>query len=113
MIQSTLNRWTLVLTLLPMVACGSQKAADIAALDGDLANGEVVYDDSCASCHGAAGSGGSGPALDGESEGTEEIIDIILTGEGDMPSFEGDLTDQEIADVAAYVESLGTGSDED
>jgi mono/diheme cytochrome c family protein len=30
-----------------------------------------------------------------------------------MPGFEGDLTDQEIADVAAYVESLGSGSDED
>ena len=31
------------------------------------------------------------------------MTEIVLNGEGDMPSYDGYLSDQEIADVVAYV----------
>ncbi len=93
----------IVLTSLFIGACGSKDRVDeVAALEGDPANGAIVYADTCAGCHGADGSGGSGPNLQGEDE-REEIIEVVLYGEEDMPGYDGDLTDQEIADVADYV----------
>lgn len=101
--------------LLPLLAaCGdggsTTRVDDILALTGDATNGATVFADNCAACHGADGTGGSGPDLTGESEGAEEMADIILNGEGDMTAFDGVITDQEIADVIAYVESIATGS---
>lgn len=92
------------LTLIGLaIACGDGgRVDDILALTGDAAAGATVYADNCASCHGDDGTGGSGPDISGESE-TEEIAQIVLDGEGDMPAFDGDLTDQEIADVVAFV----------
>ncbi len=94
---------SVALVMFAMVGCGSTKRVDeISALDGDPANGAVVFADNCAGCHGADGTGGSGPNITNEGE-KDEVIEVIVDGEGDMPSFDGDLTDQEIADVAAYV----------
>lgn len=95
---------TPVLTLLSLsLACASaDRVDDIMALTGDPASGATVYAAECASCHGADGTGGSGPNITGEDE-AEEIAEYVLFGEGDMPAFDGDLTDQEIADVVAYV----------
>ena len=87
-----------------LVACGGEgRIDDVLALDGDAVAGESVFADECASCHGVDGTGGSGPDLRGEGEGDEEIAEAVLFGEGDMPAFDGDLDDQDIADVVAYV----------
>jgi menaquinol-cytochrome c reductase cytochrome b/c subunit len=86
-----------------LFACG--KAADVDAileLEGDPAAGETLFAANCASCHGADATGGSGPDLTGEDE-DEEFVEYVLNGDGDMPAFEGDLTDQEIADILAWV----------
>lgn len=72
-------------------------------LTPDNNNGATVYADSCAVCHGATGGGGSGPKLAGASYAIDRVIDTVLTGKESMPAFSGTLSDQEIADVSAYV----------
>ena len=70
------------------------------------AGGEVFAANGCGSCHTfqAAGSSGSvGPNLDESSIDYEGAFTTIKNGRGGMPSFEGQLSDQQIADVAAYV----------
>lgn len=81
---------------------GESRLDQVLALTGDEGDGATVFADNCAVCHGADGSGGSGPNIQGEDE-LEEVIGVVLSGEEEMPSFDGDLSDQEIADVAAYV----------
>lgn len=91
------------------VACdgggGSEdRATTILGLTGDAANGETVYADNCATCHGADATGGIGPAIAGKE--LDEIVETSLVGVGDeMPAFDT-LADQDIADLAAYVNGL-------
>jgi mono/diheme cytochrome c family protein len=94
-----------MLALLPLIlACGGDgRIDDVLALEGDPTNGEAVYLDTCAGCHGEDGTGGSAEGIVGEDEGEDELAEVILFGEDEMPAFDGDLTDQEIADVIAFV----------
>lgn len=87
--------------LVALVACGGDRAEGILALEGDATAGEAVYVAECASCHGEDGGGGSGPAVNTESEASE-IVEVVLEGEEEMPAFP-DLSDQAIADLTAYV----------
>ena len=72
---------------------------------GDAAAGENVFSENCAGCHGQDGGGGTGPALTGNEEASdaEQVLKQIREGGGGMPPFEGQLQDEEIANVAAYV----------
>ena len=72
---------------------------------GKPADGRDVFADSCAGCHGDDGGGGSGPALAGRGEYTnaDVVVEQIRDGGGGMPAFEGDLSEQELADVSAFV----------
>ena len=102
------SRWTWLGVIATLAtACGdTQQADDILALEGDATNGEAVFSANCASCHGADGTGGSGPNLIGEAgEDDAEWVEIILGGEDTMPAFVDVLTDQEIADVLAWLKS--------
>lgn len=62
---------------------------------------------SCSACHALAdakASGAVGPALDGNSSLTEAfIISRLTNGQGAMPAFGGQLTTEEIADMAYYL----------
>ena len=72
----------------------------------EAADGEAVFADNCGSCHtlSAAGtSGTTGPNLDGASLDAGAIEGIVRDGRGGMPAFGGDLSDDEIAAVAAFV----------
>jgi len=82
-------------------ASGGSRVDDILALEGDPAVGYEVYDAECAVCHGVDGEGGSGPSLAGEDE-EREIVEVILTGEDEMPAFD-DLADQDIADLLSAI----------
>jgi mono/diheme cytochrome c family protein len=68
--------------------------------------GEEVFAEQCSVCHGADGLGGNGgPDLTTmpkakEQKGAEEQVKV---GGGGMPGFEGSLSEEEIANVAAYV----------
>ena len=82
------------------------------SLEGDASAGEGVYASAgCGGCHTleAAGSSGSiGPNLDDTKPDFALVVDRVTNGQGAMPSFEGQLTEQQIADVAQYVvESTG------
>ena len=75
----------------------------IGALQGDAANGETLYQEQCAGCHAADGSGGSGPRIAGE--GRDGTINAMLVGPDEMPSYD-QFEDQELADIAQYVADL-------
>ena len=77
---------------------------------GDPAAGKEVFlgIGGCGSCHtfaDAGTSGSIGPNLDDAAPSLDLALDRITNGQGAMPSFSGQLTDQQIADVAAYVSS--------
>jgi mono/diheme cytochrome c family protein len=76
-------------------------------VEGDAAAGEAVYTSAgCGGCHTmeAAGSSGSvGPNLDDSKPDFALAFDRVSNGQGAMPSFEGQLSEQQIADVAQYV----------
>ena len=95
-----------MLALLPMmlIACGDKDGDSAAAATGDAANGATLYSSSCAGCHGADGTGVSGPDLtSGLVSGMtdDQISDVIANGAGSMPAITSD--DQEIADILAYL----------
>jgi polyvinyl alcohol dehydrogenase (cytochrome) len=66
--------------------------------------GARVYQQSCATCHGATGEGFNGPTLVGVADrlSREEHIDLVRNGKGEMPSWEGTLSDDEIEAVVDY-----------
>ncbi len=60
----------------------------------------------CYGCHGMRGLGGMGPALQGEGA---EVASAVLQGKpGGMPSFSAYVTDVDLANLTAYVGTLGT-----
>jgi mono/diheme cytochrome c family protein len=76
--------------------------------EGDAAAGKVVFTGTagCGSCHTLADAGTSGtvgPNLDDTQPSFDLAVDRVTNGLGAMPPFKGTLTDQQIADVAAYV----------
>lgn len=84
---------------------GGKQTDDILSLTGDAANGEAVFSANCAVCHGSDATGGSGPNLLNEvAEERGEFVETIVGGEDEMPAFGDTLTDQEIADVLAWLE---------
>ena len=76
------------------------------ALVGDATAGQQVFADNCSTCHGADGKGGNGgPDLSTipDAGELEPVVKQVTDGGGGMPAFKGQLNDQQIADVAAYV----------
>jgi len=86
------------------------------ALSGDPEDGREVFRANCAMCHGADASGmmGMHPSLRGAVERlTVEGVEVTVRNGRDtmppMPAFEGRLTDREINDVIAYLDTLPMG----
>jgi mono/diheme cytochrome c family protein len=74
--------------------------------EGDAARGHDFFRRACAVCHGEGGTGAGGD-LAASAKSPKEIADLVRTGEGRMPLFQGDLlTDEQVADVATYAWSL-------
>ena len=73
---------------------------------GGEADGKAIFASSCASCHtlAAAGSSGTiGPNLD-EAKPTRELaVERVTNGKGAMPSFKGQLSEEQIQAVATFV----------
>jgi outer membrane protein assembly factor BamB len=71
-------------------------------------DGEAIYQANCASCHGADGSGGNGPPLQGigDVHTIEELVAVITEGRGGMPAWRDELTPEEIEAVAGYVATI-------
>jgi mono/diheme cytochrome c family protein len=81
---------------------------------GDVAAGKAVFESAgCATCHTLADAGSSGmvgPDLDAAKPSAELVVERVTNGKGAMPSFKGQLSEQQIADVAAYVSSVAGSS---
>jgi mono/diheme cytochrome c family protein len=113
----------LAITTVSTLADSSPSPSGSPALPGDPAKGETLYASSgCGGCHGAALTGGVGPALNPiekmpgvpNSLDATFLIDIITNGrkhqpgdprQTDMPAKGGTLTltDQDIKDLAAFI----------
>jgi putative heme-binding domain-containing protein len=79
----------------------------------DLAAGQKIFDAQCAWCHGAAGTGGTGPGLQrstlrnaASDTALAQLVRVGIPGT-EMPSFAIALTDRMAWQTAAYVKSLG------
>jgi quinohemoprotein ethanol dehydrogenase len=73
---------------------------------GDAEAGKQIFADNCSVCHGATGHGGNGgPDLTSipSAKQLQRVIAQIENGGGGMPAFKGQLTPQQIRDVATYV----------
>jgi mono/diheme cytochrome c family protein len=77
---------------------------------GDTAHGKQVFTQNCTSCHGATGrEGGIGPSLKGEKarKNDSQTMAWIKNPQPPMPKlYPSALNDKDVADVAAYVQSL-------
>jgi cytochrome c6 len=82
-----------------------------APAEGDAAAGKQIFLGAagCGTCHTLADAGTSGtigPNLDEAKPSFELAVDRVTNGAGAMPSFSGQLSDQQIVDVATYVSSV-------
>jgi mono/diheme cytochrome c family protein len=78
---------------------------------GDPVAGKAIFTGAsgCTGCHTLADAGSSGtvgPNLDDAKPSFDLAYDRVTNGQGGMPSFQTSLTDQQRADVAAYVSSV-------
>jgi len=74
---------------------------------GTANSGAAIFATRCASCHGADGGGGFGPALGGgvvvdRFPDPKDQIAVVTNGRGSMPSFADSLTPEQIAAVVEY-----------
>jgi len=114
--RSSLLALTAAAALVPSVLAGcgggSTTAAPVTG-NGDPAAGAKVFADAgCKSCHtlkAAGASGAAGPNLDESKPDFDLVVNRVEMGGGSMPSFEGELSAQEIADIAAYVVQSTSG----
>lgn len=97
-------------TSIPILArIGTGNAGPATTVSDGLAHGRAIFAQNCASCHGSGGSGGFGPALLGEraKKNLTAAIGFIKNPVAPMPKlYPAPLSDRDVADVAAYVESL-------
>lgn len=116
------RRWLFIGGLAALLALGSAARASLFAQDypSDLARGKSVYSRHCVNCHGAGG-WGDGPAAESLKvapanfhrfrsflKSDEELLRTIEHGIvfSPMHSWRGQLTDEEMLDVLAYVRLL-------
>jgi ubiquinol-cytochrome c reductase cytochrome b subunit len=81
-----------------------------ARASGDAAKGlQLFQDKGCTTCHGVAGSGGrKGPDLTEVSDrlSREQLITRVLNGGNNMPAFGGNMSDQELQQLVAFLQTL-------
>lgn len=92
-------------------------ALTLGTTEASLSQGEQVFSEACARCHGASDEGTPrGPALDTPvfmaSHSLEDVFDAVSQGVGDeMPGFAGSLSEDQRWAVAAYVRTLAFGTE--
>jgi putative heme-binding domain-containing protein len=90
--------------------------AGAAAAQSNPAGGRKIFESQCALCHGQTGGGGRGPSLNRptlDHAPNEKALRKVISGglEPEMPAA-WQLTENEVAAVAAYVRSLGAAPQE-
>ncbi|MGZ4382327.1 MAG: c-type cytochrome [Gaiellaceae bacterium] len=88
-------------------------AQPVTKLKGDPVAGKKVFMSAgCGGCHtlkDAGTTGTVGPNLDEKKPPLAKALLRVTYGKSPMPSFKGQLTEQQIADVAAYVVQATSG----
>ena len=103
---------TLVAGVTLVAACSGGSSSSPAAPSGDpvLVEGQQIYSQNCASCHGAAGQGGYGAKLAGvvtvKYPNIDDQIAVITNGKGSMPSFSKKLSAEQITAVTRYTREV-------
>jgi mono/diheme cytochrome c family protein len=84
------------------------QAASVAG--GDVAHGKQIFASKCSMCHGATGTeGGVGPSLKNEKARKDMAAAIAWIKNPQPPMtkyYPAELNDKDVADVAAFVETL-------
>jgi len=77
-------------------------------LTGDYKRGEELYRASCVVCHGPGATGGIGPRLAGNPVLSNEqaFWKTVYEGRHVMPPLKGALTEQQLADIHAWLKTL-------
>jgi mono/diheme cytochrome c family protein len=106
-----MSKWIGIGAAVLLTGCG--RTGGILALEGDPTNGAAVYNANCSTCHAESGLGSSDPdhpgtgidltAVAGNPDLDSEYVKAILKGGATMTPFGDILSDQDIADVLAYV----------
>jgi len=102
-----------LLWIMSAAGASAQTRALGAATSRDVAAGQQIFDAQCAWCHGAGGTGGTGPDLRRSTlrHATTDasLVEIVRAGipGSEMPGFGLGLTDAVMWQTAAYVRSLG------
>ncbi len=101
--------WTSAVWLYGQNTTAAPAASSPIPANADAAAGAKVFGAAgCGSCHtlaAAKSSGQVGPNLDDTKPGYDTVLAKVTNGGGGMPSFGGQLSEQQIRDVAAYVAS--------
>jgi cytochrome c551 len=69
---------------------------------GGGADGQALFLDNCASCHGDDGVSGGAPDLD-DNDNADGVAGVVTDGRGGMPAFGDRLSEEEIQAIAEYV----------
>ena len=90
----------------PAVSPTAAGAAVSPTAGGNIAAGQAIYEQRCNSCH-PNGNAGAGPALRGRNLSAQRITAQVRNGGGGMPAFPASqISDQQLSDLVAYVQSL-------
>lgn len=87
------------------VLAASASAQEAAGVDREAAR-DLFHSYSCSACHALAdaGAGGSiGPSLDNPTLTREFVLDRIANGQGAMPAFGGQLSEEDLALLTDYL----------
>jgi mono/diheme cytochrome c family protein len=111
---SLVRRSVVLLAFTMLSACGGPpdpRVETTLALTGDATSGEALFtSQKCTDCHGKAGRGGFGVDLGSDDVHTtpkDELANTVLVGRLFMPAFKAKVTDQELADLLAFIDTLG------
>jgi mono/diheme cytochrome c family protein len=105
-----------VLGAMTLAGCGDDEATtttaavgtDTTVVEGEPdggteTDGEAVFANTCAGCHGEGGTGASAPDLTALDLEKERVEDQVRNGGGAMPAYGDRLSDEEIDAVSTYV----------
>ena len=75
---------------------------------GDSSRGEGLYNASCIVCHNSGAAGGIGPRLAGNPmlSNDQAFWKIVYEGRHVMPPLKGVITEQQMADIQAWLKTL-------
>lgn len=82
-----------------------QRAERVLTTTGDATSGAALFAANCARCHGADGTGDFGPNLYDRvpMRDDETLVRRLLLGLGPMPAWDSVFSDQELADILAFL----------